>query len=128
MQIHLERPDYSQILYRANGQQARVNEHILTRSFVLAPDQLIQSWPPTSVAELTTEHLHVLLRLNPALVILGTGEKQVFPPASMMALCLSRGIGIEIMNNAAAGRTFNILAGESRHVVAGFLLSSTTAL
>jgi len=124
MQIHLERPDYSQILYQINGQQARVNQQLLTGSFVLAPDQLIAQWPPSNVTELIANHLQTILQLNPALVILGTGEKQVFPPASIMAMCLSRGIGIEIMNNAAAGRTFNILAGENRRVVAGFMLSA----
>ena len=31
-----------------------------------------------------------------------------------MAACLQRGIGIEVMTNAAAARTFNVLAGEGR--------------
>ena len=34
----------------------------------------------------------------------------------------ARGVGIEIMDNAAAARTFNVLAGEGRRVVAGFLI------
>ena len=54
--------------------------------------------------------------------MLGTGAAQVFPPAAVMAACLSRGIGIEVMTNAAAARTFNVLAGEGRRVVAGFIL------
>jgi len=44
-----------------------------------------------------------------------------FAPA-VMAACLTRGIGIEVMDNAAAARTFNVLATEARKVVAGFLL------
>ena len=39
-----------------------------------------------------------------------------------MAACLSRGIGLEAMDNAAAARTFTVLAGEGRRVVAGFLI------
>ena len=39
-----------------------------------------------------------------------------------LAACLSRGIGLEAMTNAAAARTFNVLAGEGRRVVAGFVL------
>jgi len=127
MQINLERPDYSHILYQANGQQARVNEQLLTGSFVLAPNQLIEDWPPSCVAELTAQHMQTLLQLNPAIVILATGEKQIFPHASIMAMCLSRGIGIEIMNNTAAAGTFNVLAGENRRVVAGFMLCDKTA-
>ena len=39
------------------------------------------------------------------------------------AACLSRGVGLEAMTNAAAARTYNVLAGEGRRVVAGFLLA-----
>jgi uncharacterized protein len=46
----------------------------------------------------------------------------VFPPAAVMAACLGRRVGLEVMSNAAAARTFNVLAGEHRKVVAGFIL------
>jgi uncharacterized protein len=39
-----------------------------------------------------------------------------------MVACLGRGIGLETMTNAAAARTFNVLAGEGRRVVAGFTI------
>ena len=39
-----------------------------------------------------------------------------------MAAFLQRGVGIEVMDNAAAARTFNVLAGEGRRVVAAFVL------
>ena len=55
------------------------------------------------------------------LVLLGTGANQVFPPAASLAACLRRGVGIEVMSNAAAARTYTVLAGEGRRVVAGFL-------
>jgi uncharacterized protein len=58
-----------------------------------------------------------LLGLDPEVVLLGTGATQVFPAASVMAFCMGRGIGIEVMANAAAARTFNVLASEGRRVV-----------
>jgi len=45
-----------------------------------------------------------------------------FPAPAVMAACLTRGIGIEVMDNAAAARTFNLLANEGRRVIAAFLL------
>jgi uncharacterized protein len=66
--------------------------------------------------------MDVLLALEPALVLLGSGARQRFPAPAVLAACLTRGIGIEVMDNAAAARTFNLLAGEGRRVVAGFLL------
>jgi len=67
--------------------------------------------------------LDALLSLQPELLVLGTGATQVFPPAAVMAHCLQRGIGIEVMTNAAAARTYSVLAGEGRRVVAGFVFS-----
>ena len=34
------------------------------------------------------------------------------------------GIGIEVMDNAAASRTYNLLAAEGRRVVAAFMLGT----
>ena len=39
-----------------------------------------------------------------------------------MAHCLAQGIGIEVMNNAAAARTYNVLASEARRVVTALII------
>lgn len=124
MQLNHEIPDYAWILRSADGRSAKVNNRVLTTSFILAPSQLVEAWPVTRSAELTPADLEPLLALNPELVLLGTGERQVFPAAAVMAACLTRGVGIEVMTNAAAARTFNVLASEGRRVVAGFLLGA----
>ena len=123
MQLNHEIPDYAYALRAANGRSATVNERVLEASFILAPNELIEAWQVGDANALTPEDLAPLLALNPELVLLGTGDHQVFPAAAVMAACLTRGIGIEVMTNAAAARTFNVLAGESRRVVAGFLLA-----
>ncbi|MDQ1093471.1 uncharacterized protein QE400_002884 [Xanthomonas sacchari] len=122
MQLTQDLPDYAYALRMADGRQAKVNDRVLTRSFILAPDTLVEDWQAPLAGELQPLHLQPLLELNPALVILGTGERQVFPAAAVMALFLTRGIGIEVMNNAAAARTYNVLAAEGRRVAVGFLL------
>lgn len=123
MLLTLERPDHDYFLRGADGQAALVNDRRLTESFVLAPDTLLESWPVTDARTLSAEQLQPLLALSPEVILLGSGATQVFPPAATLAACLSRGIGLEVMTNAAAARTFNVLAGESRRVVAGFILS-----
>ena len=124
MLLSRELPDYTYSLRGANGQQARVNDRVLTRSFLLAPNLLIEDWPATSARQLTVADLAPVLEQNPAVFILGTGEQQVFPSAEVMAACLTRGIGIEVMNNASAARTYNVLAGENRRVVMAIILES----
>jgi len=81
-----------------------------------------EDWRPRAVADRLPEDLEPLLALNPTVVLLGTGSILRFPTPEVMAACLTRGIGIEVMDNAAAARTFNVLATEARRVVAGFLL------
>ncbi len=123
MQLNHERPDYAFALRSADGRSARVNDKTLTASFILTPSQLVEDWPVRAGEPLVVDDLAPLLALDPELVVLGTGDRQVFPSAAVMAACLTRGVGIEVMTNAAAARTYNVLASEGRKVVVGFLLS-----
>ena len=122
MQLTLEQPDHEFFLRGADGSGARVNDRVLDRSFVIAPDRLIEDWRVTDARALLPGDMEPLLSLQPEILLLGSGASQVFPPAAAMAACLGRGIGIEVMTNDAAARTFNVLAGEGRRVAAGFIL------
>ena len=124
MQLNLERPDYRYFLRGADGRAALVNDRRIERSFVIAPGTLIEAWPVGDARLMSPIDLDPLIALNPELVVLGTGATQVFPQAAVLAACLTRGIGIEVMTNAAAARTYSVLAGEGRRVVAGFVIGS----
>ena len=121
MQLNLERPDYQYFLRGADGASALVNDRRLTRSFVVAPNTLLEDWPVFDTGLMTPTDLDALLALSPELLVLGTGATQIFPSAAVMAACLQRGVGIEVMTNAAAARTYSVLASEGRRVVAGFV-------
>jgi len=126
MLLHQERPDYTWTLRGADGAHVLVNERALTRSCVVSPETLVEDWPVTDATAMVPADLEPLLGLEAELVLLGTGEHQVFPPAAVLAACLGRGIGLEVMSNDAAARTYAVLAGEGRRVVAGFLLHTPT--
>ena len=99
----------------------RVNADEYRESLVLTPDAVHPGAAPGGFDALTPSDFAALLEHQPEIVLLGTGAKQTFPPAIVMAACLQRGIGIEVMTNAAAARTYSVLAGEGRRVVAGFV-------
>lgn len=122
MQLHLERPDHEFFLRGADGASALVNERTLRASFILSPNRLVEGWPVTDIRALSVADLEPLWALEPELILLGSGALQAFPPAQVLAASLGRGVGLEAMTNAAAARTFNVLAGEGRRVVAGFVL------
>ena len=121
MQLNLERPDYTWFLRGADGVHALVNDRIFDRSFAMSPDSMIEEWPVTDASALVPDDLAPLLSLEPELIVLGTGPTQRFPPAAVLHACLSRGIGLEAMDNAAAARTYSVLAGEGRRVVVAFV-------
>ena len=121
MQLNLERPDYTWYLRGADGAHALVNERTIEHSFVIAPESLVEDWPVVDAKAMQAEDLAPMFALTPELIVLGTGPTQRFPSAAVMHACLSRGIGFEVMDNAAAARTYSVLAGEGRRVVAGFI-------
>ena len=94
----------------------------LTHSFVLAPDRIVENWPVTQANEFDTSAAETIAALKPEVVLLGTGERQVFPPREALVVLLRQRIGVEVMDNAAASRTYNLLASEGRRAVAAFML------
>ncbi|MBP6533642.1 MAG: hypothetical protein KA218_01150 [Arenimonas sp.] len=123
MHISLENPDYRFICRGVSPSGVLVNNLELRASFILAPNQLHENWALRDMSALEAEHWQPVIALQPGLFILGTGETQVFPEPKHLAFFLQQGIGFEVMNNAAAARTFNILANEGRNVVAGFVVA-----
>ncbi|HEX7815541.1 Mth938-like domain-containing protein [Dyella sp.] len=122
MDISLDRPGEFLFVRRVAARAITVVDRDISASFLLAPDQAMENWPVTDARTLGADQVESVLALQPELVILGTGERQVFPPAEFMAGFLRRGVGIEVMDNAAAARTYDLLAGEGRRVVVAFVL------
>jgi uncharacterized protein len=100
-----------------------INETVYTQSLVLSPSQLIPNWRPQNINQLTSQDLQVLIEQNPEVVLLGTGKTQHFPPLEVLSILIENKLGYEIMNTAAACRTYNLLMSEARHVVAGLLIN-----
>ncbi len=96
----------------------------LHRSCIVSPKQLIEDWAPNSLGDLLAEHLREILALEPEVVLLGTGATLDFPAAEILAELTTRQIGVEVMDTAAACRTYNILMHEGRQVVAGIMLGA----
>ncbi len=123
MQLSQDRPDYRYILQGVGpADGVLVNSKELLASFIVTPNQLIENWPPRTLEQIDESAMQQILATSPSVVLLGTGLRQRFPVPAVMAFWLTRGIGIEVMDNAAAARTFNVLAGESRQVAAAFLV------
>lgn len=102
-----------------------VNGLRYTTSLVLGADGEVREWGVSRFENLLTEHFSQLPIENtaaPELVVLGSGARLRFAPPALLRPLIERGIGVETMDTGAACRTFNILAGEGRRVVAALLI------
>jgi uncharacterized protein len=122
MDLSLDRPEGYLFVRRVTPHGITVVDRELTTSFILSPERAVEDWPVSHATHLDESHVQGVLELKPELVLLGTGSRQQFPSAAFMAGFLRRGIGIEVMDNAAAARTYDLLASEGRRVVAAFIL------
>ena len=69
-------------------------------------------------------HMPALLEFQPEILLIGCGERKILISHQHLAKLMSQNIGIELMDTAAACRTYNILAGENRKVAAILLIQS----
>jgi uncharacterized protein len=98
--------------------ELRVNDDVY-RSAIIVSASALQAAPDVrDVESLARLDPSRILALDPELILLGTGPRQIFPAASFRAQFLSAGIGVEVMDTGAACRTFNVLVAEQRRVVA----------
>jgi len=122
MQLSLNRPEEYLFIRNCRADAITVVDRELRASFILSAERAIEDWPVRTVGELDETNIAAILELKPEVVLLGTGARIVFPAQAILAQFLQRGIGIEVMDNAAASRTFNVLVSEGRRAVAAFLL------
>lgn len=122
MPLAQERPEGLYTIRWVAADSIRIDDAEFRRSLLVLPDHVRPDVSAGSPRDLDDSLIGEILALAPQVLILGTGTRQVFPSQAVMAAFLSRGVGIEVMDNAAAARTYNLLALEGRRVAGLFLL------
>ena len=85
-----------------------------------------QDWQVERFEDLNVAHFERLVAFKPELVVFGSGNALRFPRPPWTRALVEARIGLETMDTAAACRTYNILAGEGRRVVAAILVEQST--
>ena len=99
-----------------------INGKAFNNSLIITKTTLNESWNIRSIDLLQATHIEQILIHNPELIIIGTGEKLVFPDIETYSGIIKQGIGVDFMDTRAACRTYNILMSEGRNVVAGLII------
>ncbi|MDE2272682.1 MAG: hypothetical protein KGL00_00660 [Gammaproteobacteria bacterium] len=99
-----------------------VNDRLLHTSFVISAATLVENWTPRRAEDISLESLEVALALEPEILVIGTGAQLHFLDARLSAAIQGRGIGLEVLDTAAACRTYTVLISENRKVAAALLM------
>lgn len=121
MQLTENRPEEQYYIHSLGPDAIQIVEDRYSRSLILSPFQGVRDWPVESLDALETRHLEPILKWSPDVVLLATGRTQRFPSREIQVEMLRNNIGLEVMTLDAAARTFNVLAGEDRRVVAAMI-------
>ena len=94
----------------------------IERSIVIGSGGEKFDWNCERFEDLTEAHFEALAATRPELVVFGSGARLRFAPPGLMRNLMQNRIGVETMDTLAACRTYNILAGEGRRVIAALLI------
>jgi uncharacterized protein len=122
MRFNLDRPATLNVVRAYSPGLLRIGEREFSRSVILAAEALID-WRPQHVGELTAVDLEPVLALRPEVLLLGSGARQVFPAAELLAPLYAARVGFEVMDTGAACRTYNVLVAEGRAVAAALIIA-----
>lgn len=121
MKLHSDQVDSSNRITGYGIGYVAVNSVRIAGSVTVTPTRMLQDWAPENFSDISAACLRLLDELEFEVALLGTGASQQFPGDNLVAQFASRGIGLEIMDTAAACRTYNILMAEGRTVAAMLL-------
>jgi len=122
MNVELDNAESHYVIQGYDRSGVMINDQRFESSLILTPVLLTDNWPPRTLEELQIEHLQPLLQLAPEIVLLGTGLELDFPQTEINGVFINAGIGFEVMDTAAACRSFMVLASEARHVAAALII------
>jgi uncharacterized protein len=120
MKIQLSTPIGNVVTGQGKG-WVRVGTHEYRAPIVLTSDAIVEGFAPGGFDTLTEADFATLLAHEPEVVLLGTGATHRFPHPRLTRALVEARVGVEVMDTAAACRTFNILAAEGRKVTAVLL-------
>ena len=126
MKLHPDKPGNQYVVTAYEAGRVAINGRVLTRSLLLMPEHLDEAWGPNTFAALTTDHLTHLAAFSCDVLLIGTGQRQRFPAPELQRPLIEAGRGFEIMDTAAACRTYNILVAEGRLVLAALILEGNS--
>jgi len=127
MQLNLEKSAESTLIRHFHeadsGSEILIGEDTYRSSIILSPAG-ISLWDIANLNELGIDDFQQLSNLDTEVILLGTGSRIQFPNPEMTRSLIENQKGLEVMDTAAACRTYNILLSDGRSVSAALIIDN----
>ena len=122
MQFNLENDGGLTLIDRYTADSVTIRGETYCESVIVFPDRLIDNWQVRSLDALSVAALQPVIEARPEVILLGTGATQQFPDVTLLRELARHQVSIDVMDNGAGCRTYNVLASEFRAVALALIL------
>jgi len=122
MKFAQENQDEGYVITGYERDSISINGKAFSQSLIITKTKLNENWEVDSIELLQASHIDQILLFRPELILIGTGDRLIFPAIEIYSSIIQQGIGVDFMDTNAACRTYNILMSEGRDVVAGLII------
>lgn len=100
----------------------RVSNVLHGGAIIVFPDRTV-AWDAVDFAGLTVDHFAPVVAADPRpqVLLLGSGARMQLLPSALRKTLREQGVVVDVMDSAAACRTYNVLLAEGRLVAAALL-------
>ena len=88
MEFNLEVPQDQFFIRSVSEKGIRINQDYFNRPFIISGQRIVPVWNVMSVDDINEESLQVVFDLQPEVVLIGTGNTQVFLPPATQDPCI----------------------------------------
>jgi uncharacterized protein len=114
-------PQGKNIIKSYGNMAFKINDAEYSGNIILLPDR-VDVWDIKSAENIATESLQIITQNDTVeILLIGCGEAHMPLPPDLYQYFSDFNIGVEIMTTGAACRTYNVLLGEGRNVVAALV-------
>ena len=123
MKLNLEQNPNLNLITGYGADHVLINKVRHDGNLILTSERVVR-WTPAGLEQLGAADFAMVRDLNPEVVVIGTGSRLRFPAPQNLRPLIDANIGYEVMDLAAACRTYNILVTEGRAVVAALVFDA----
>lgn len=124
MDLSENRLQHPNLITSAQAHECIIGSQTHHQSLIIPSHQQLKPIAVKTVSDLTESLIAELCAYQPEVILLATGADIVFPATDILQPLVQQNIGLEVLHNQAAARTFNVLLSEGRQAVCLMMIHS----